>query len=564
MVVYKKYFFRVLFFVLILNFSFSYGQSEIDTLQKKSFDELFDLYNNSSNSSKRKELIDSYVNKAKKENNIEKLMTGYQIYTILHSDKRVLIYSDSIIKLSKPLNSHFNTSSAYQVKGEFYYNIKNFIKALNYFILAKEYAIKADNKYSMFYVNLSIGIIKDLIGEHSEALKIHKKNYKLAKKHIKYKDNDSYLQSIYAIAFSFNHMKETDSAFYYNKFGTEESIKLNNNTTSNYFVLNQGITHYHKKEYRSTIDSVQKVVKFLKEINDDSNLSEAYFYLGKSYDQEKNKQKALLYFKKVDTIFEKEKYLLPEIRESYEYIIKHYKNTNNLTNQLIYINKLIKLDSVLHLNELYLNKKIIKEYDIPILISEKEKIINVLKNKTSAFNIAFWVISAFVLLLIISLIIQYKKKKLYKKRFEDIIHTTATATATTTTTTTTNSIELPKETIDDVLDKLNSFEKKNKYLNHGISLYSLSKEFETNSKYLSKIINHYKNQSFPNYINTLRIEYIIHKIKTDLTIRKFTIKAISEEGGFSNSESFSKAFYKVKGVKPSYFLRELEKINRNN
>jgi AraC-like DNA-binding protein len=558
---YKKYFFRVLFFVLILNFSFSYGQRGRDTLQKKSFDELFDLYNNSSNSSKRKELIDSYVNKAKKENNIEKLMTGYQIYTILHSDKRVLIYSDSIIKLSKPLNSHFNTSSAYQVKGEFYYNIKNFIKALNYFILAKEYAIKADNKYSMFYVNLSIGIIKDLIGEHSEALKIHKKNYKLAKKYIKYKDNDSYLHSIYAIAFSFNHMKETDSAFYYNKFGTEESIKLNNNTTSNYFVLNQGITHYHKKEYRSAIDSIQKVVKFLKKINDDSNLSEAYFYLGKSYDQEKNKQKALLYFKKVDTIFEKEKYLLPEIRESYEYIIKHYKNTNNLTNQLIYINKLIKLDSVLHLNELYLNKKIIKEYDIPILISEKEKIINVLKNKTSAFNIAFWVISAFVLLLIISLIIQYKKKKLYKKRFEYIIHTNNNNNNNNNTA---NSIELPKETIDDVLNKLNSFEKNNKYLNNNITLNSLSKEFETNSNYLSKIINHYKNQSFPNYLNTLRIEYIIYKIKTDLTIRKFTIKAIAEEAGFSNSESFSKAFYKINGVKPSYFLRELEKINRNN
>ena len=37
MVGYKKYFFRALFIVLILNFSVSYGQSKMDTLQKNNF-----------------------------------------------------------------------------------------------------------------------------------------------------------------------------------------------------------------------------------------------------------------------------------------------------------------------------------------------------------------------------------------------------------------------------------------------------------------------------------------------------------------------------------------------
>jgi hypothetical protein len=34
---YKKYFFSILFIVLILIFSFSYGQRKIDTLQKNNF-----------------------------------------------------------------------------------------------------------------------------------------------------------------------------------------------------------------------------------------------------------------------------------------------------------------------------------------------------------------------------------------------------------------------------------------------------------------------------------------------------------------------------------------------
>jgi YesN/AraC family two-component response regulator len=72
------------------------------------------------------------------------------------------------------------------------------------------------------------------------------------------------------------------------------------------------------------------------------------------------------------------------------------------------------------------------------------------------------------------------------------------------------------------------------------------------------VINHYKKLSFSNYLNLLRVNYFIDLAKRDPNIRKFTIKAIANDVGFSNSESFSKAFYKHKGIKPSYFLKELE------
>ncbi|MDE1205393.1 helix-turn-helix domain-containing protein [Tenacibaculum sp. LAR 2:5] len=77
--------------------------------------------------------------------------------------------------------------------------------------------------------------------------------------------------------------------------------------------------------------------------------------------------------------------------------------------------------------------------------------------------------------------------------------------------------------------------------------------------YLSKIINHFKKESFSNYLNNLRIEYIVHRLKEDKVLRKFTIRTIADEAGFNNAESFSKAFFKAKGIKPSYFLKELEK-----
>ncbi|QTD36723.1 AraC family transcriptional regulator [Polaribacter batillariae] len=85
-----------------------------------------------------------------------------------------------------------------------------------------------------------------------------------------------------------------------------------------------------------------------------------------------------------------------------------------------------------------------------------------------------------------------------------------------------------------------------------------AKDLNSNTNYLSKIINHYKGLSFSNYLNTLRINFIISELKVNSLYRKFTIKAIAEEAGFNNPESFSKAFYKITNVKPSFFMKQLE------
>ncbi|MDC1161920.1 AraC family transcriptional regulator [Tenacibaculum sp.] len=558
---YKNECFVLLF---LLNSIFCIGQTYVDTISASNFEELFELFNNEFESDKREEILNFYIKKAKKEENVEELMSGYQLKGIMNENENALVYSDSIIELSRPIDSHFNTSSAYQRKGEFYYDKRNFVKALDNFIKAKEYAIKDGSKHLIFYNSLSIGIIKDLIGEHEDALKIHKENFELGEKYIKNNDNDTYLQSIYAIAFSFNHLNEIDSASYYNKFGITEAIEMDNNSTSNYFVLNQGITHYLNKDFNTAIDSLSKSINFFKINEDKSSLAEAYFYIGESYAKNNNEAKALTFFKKLDTVFQEKQHLFPGIRKGYEYLIKYYKKENNLSNQLEYINKLIRLDSISHLNKMYLNKKIITEYDVPILVSEKERIIDVMKRKTSNFSRILIIISILVILLVIVLVVQYNKNKVYKKRFEETLNEVKLDEKNTVKSNTPVEINIPQNIIDSVSEGLREFEEKNKFISSKITLNSLAKELKTNTNYLSKIINHHKSTSFSNYLNTLRIEYIIKILKKDSVIRRYTIKAIAIEAGFNNSESFSKAFYKVKGIKPSYFLRKLEKVYEDN
>ncbi len=119
--------------------------------------------------------------------------------------------------------------------------------------------------------------------------------------------------------------------------------------------------------------------------------------------------------------------------------------------------------------------------------------------------------------------------------------------------------QLSSQTIQTILKDLSSFEIKQDFLNNNITLVYLALKLKTNSKYLSKTINLHKKKSFSQYINDLRIEYLIEKLKTDKTFTNYTIKAIGKEIGFNTSNAFSKAFFKKAGMHPSQYIKELNR-----
>lgn len=555
----EKYRF-IVFWVVFFSFFNAYCQKEInDDLKLKSFDELFEFHNNESDFIKRKQIINIWIFKAKKEKNISKLMTGYQIAAVSYKKKKEkLFYSDSILNLSLDNEKfNYNTGSAYVLKGEYYYSLRDFNQALNNFINARAYA---NNKFLKYNVEAKISIIKNRIGENEEALVIQKKNYLFAKKHIRNVNVHAYLNSIYALSNTFNSLRVLDSAYYYNNLGLTESLKNKSFKRYYLFLLNQGTTDYLNAYYLKAIDSLKKTAIYFKKIKDHPNLSETYYYLGSSYAKINAIDSAIVYYKKVDTLFVKNKDLLPEIRGSYEFLINYYKSRENFESQLTYLNQLIKLDSILYTNEIRINKKIVKEYDIPKMVNEKNTIISKLKKNSERIKNSLIILSILVLMLLVGFLYQNRKRKLYKKRFDKILEDKITIMSKPKLGESKN-LKISKEIVDDILSSLDGFEKNNEYIDSKITLQSLSKSLNTNTNYLSKVINQYKESSFTNYINNLRIGYAIHELKTNPVFLKYTIKAISSEVGFKTSESFSKAFYLKVGIKPSYFVKELHKIN---
>lgn len=109
-----------------------------------------------------------------------------------------------------------------------------------------------------------------------------------------------------------------------------------------------------------------------------------------------------------------------------------------------------------------------------------------------------------------------------------------------------------------ILKRLETFEKSEKFLRKDLTVSLLAGQLNTNSKYLSEIIKNNKSQSFSNYINNLKINYILLKLYNEPKYRGYKISYLAEACGYASSQVFVLAFKKITGVTPSYFIQNLE------
>lgn len=535
--------------------------------QQLSTDELFELYENADSKEKKIEFAKAFLKQSKKENNKKRIITGYYLLAYENKNDLRLAYLDSIIQLTKnkPIGHH--PAIAFNEKAKHLQKNGQFKRAIDNYILSNKFASFSNDKFLSFYNNFNIATIKRFIGEYQESINLFRKCLLfITKKVNKPQFHDSYLKTIVSLSNGYYELKKIDSAAYYNKLGVNKSIEYGNKEVYHHLCLNQGIVDFLKGKDEAALDSINKHKSYFFKKNDSINLSYIYFYSAKINSNRGLTKEAVSNYKKVDSLLSFREDLTPKFRSSYIFLINHFKKERNLKKQLLYVNKLVSFDSVINSKTNYLSKTIFKDYDIPNLKLEKEKIKKEMNQQSVSFRNQIFFILFLLLFAVIFLVFQYHKRKIYKQKFLNII--TEVNKKEDQPQNEKNiekeGLDIPQDIIKTVLQKLVYFEKDKKYLRKNITLNSLAKELDTNTAYLSKIINHYKKETFSTYLNNLKIEHIIAEIKTNPILRKFTIKAIADEACFNNPDSFSKAFYKLKGIKPSYFFKEINNLDKNN
>lgn len=498
----KKYISYFLLFIFIFLFG---------NLEAQSYDDLRKKYENlKENDEKALSTVSLLIAKAKKEKSNEELMHAYEdaVYYSSKNENKI-IYADSTIAIAKKTLNNDLISRSYLGKGIiYYYNLKRYKYALDEYLKAYEYSKKGNDNYQKNKV-------------------IEKANFLTNK----------------GLGFIERRGK--------NEFSLEKS----------YLLKCKGVLEFQNNDFNKAIQTFNQAIPILESNNDFAWASVVDFYIGKSYISLHNEDVAVAQFKKVDSIFQKHNFILPELRENYELLINYYRKHNDPKQELYYTKVLLKADGILTRDFTYLSSKIHREYDTQNLVDIQNKLEN--QNK--------WGLGMIILLCIIVSVLVYnvwkyyqnekKIKTKYKKLEDNLQHHIEQEPSSVPyeNISSQSKSTMSEEVYKDLQDKLEKFEKEKQFLEKGMTLNKLASIFETNSTYLSQFINETKSMNFSRYLGILRINYITQLMYENEKYLNYTIQSLSDECGIASRQNFSDLFQEINGLRPTEFIKKRKK-----
>ncbi|MGV0925918.1 MULTISPECIES: helix-turn-helix domain-containing protein [unclassified Empedobacter] len=127
-----------------------------------------------------------------------------------------------------------------------------------------------------------------------------------------------------------------------------------------------------------------------------------------------------------------------------------------------------------------------------------------------------------------------------------------------------NNLSISSKTENDLLRKLELFEKNKGFTKKDINLASLSKQFETNTKYLSEIIKTHRQKQFNSYLNELRVNYIVNRLQNEPKYINTKVSYLASDCGFASHSTFTTTFTQIMNESPSAFIKRIKEEQKNS
>lgn len=531
--------------------------SDKDSLRAYSYDLLYKKIRDSrSNHPLQTIYLEKFLEKAKSEKNKTELVEAYRFYIHYGSEKLRYNYADSMIWAAENSKDNSLIADANLAKAIAFYQEKKYKEALSNLVTASEIAEKTNNQYLLYKIRYQVGMVKYYLEYYDEAIDLFKNCIAF----FKYENARGYLNSLHALSLCHHRLGDIGLSSDLNNLGITEGVRLGNKNMESYFRHLEGINHFFRNNYNLAIKEINASLDGIQLNNDFASEAIAFFYLGKSYRELDKKDIALGYFTRVDEIFQEKQYLRHDLRETYEILINHYQSVNNTDLERYYVKQLLKADSILIENQKYLPFKIHKDFDNKELLTQK---VNAQKKEADASGWKiFFIWIAGILLLIITILIlrNIQKSRIYAKKFEEIMQGKQKEISMKTIKR--PILNISPEVVESIVKQLEKFEKGNKFLDQDITLAKLSMMFNFNSKYISIIIHEYRGKAFSEYINDLKIDYLIESMKIDRKVRSYNNEALSELAGFTSIERFTRAFKSRTNMPTTVFVEKLNSLDR--
>ncbi|MBI9064355.1 MAG: tetratricopeptide repeat protein [Marinilabiliaceae bacterium] len=347
---------------------------------------------------------------------------------------------------------------------------------------------------------------------------------------------------------------------------------------------NLGVLHKRQKHYQLALKNYEEILTINQTIKNNAiegntfnNISQVYTAQGKYELALKSLQKALKAYQQHSEQDLREAYLnmsgIYELKQDYKNAYKWHVRYKEHSDSIFDLQKFKEMEELL----------VKYESDKKALLIDQMKVESERNHATIMKNrIIIGGVSLFAIVLLISTIAirrqnQLKIKSYHQlvKKSEELAQINAAKrqqalkieTPAIITNETNEKIHdkgiVPEAVRLKVLEHFNQLITEDKlYTNTDLTITQVAKQFETNTKYLSQIINETFECNFSNFINQLRIEEAQYLLK-DHKNNALTLEVIGQMAGFKSKSVFNTSFKRITGVTPSFYKKQIQNTENN-
>lgn len=568
-------YYLLLFFTVTFVFS-SFSKTE-EKLSQLPFDAIRDSIHKYKFSDRPKAIkaAEAYILKGKREKNKTEEWLGMESIALIYV--RFRLYKEANEQAEKTLEFAKNNNlpklemRSLSLLGDLQKAVTTVDKQLFYYSKLLQLAKAHNNEMYRETALNKIAAVQDFSGNTGKAINTYKKslayyqNKPLDSNFNQIKKNSSIISIYSSLAISHLKLNQLDSAKLYStnikKFKEKE---LDTCYAAYKYTIDAEIA-YKEKRFKDARQNYEKAYAVCPSEYDLIQLNKAYA-LGKIEVGEKNYPEAIGILQKA-----LDDYQVTAVEEGfmgdyYDKLAEAYKNTGNFERASYYFEKYLSTQAEFSQLKENARESFIKKEraafkkDFDALVSEKEE-------NQANLNSLLLGGSMIILGLLFLLLKFYRNKKSDEVKFETLLAKIEAAQSPGDIIDTKgeeleekNIIEVPEETKQQILEGLKKLEKQEYFLKQECNSYNVARKIGTNTSYLSKVINNYYGKNFNTYINDLRINYAITRLKNDAIFRSYSIQSISEEMGYKSADSFTKYFKKDTGLNPSFYIKEIKNI----
>ena len=428
--------------------------------------------------------------------------------------------------------------------GLIHINIGNLGKAAEMFYHANKVAKRNqldrfvfETKMNIGYVNLDENKITSSIKTFKEGISYVETNNLIEKEPNTYLNQYIILHTL--IAKAYNRAQLLDSALVYNTkaLAINEKYRKNKRSRAN-SLIQKGEIYQQKKAFSKAFESFEEAKKLFIIEQNETQVSNILYHIATCYYEKKSYKEVLSVVEDLEirkhsnNVSDDDYSKILELTRNTHLELKEYKKaslyTTKLENHKASKNSRKDKEHKRYLNTIYNYEELEGNFQ-----EEKHK-----------KSVQFYAMLVLILIIVGVLgIISYKLRQATKKKIAVKKGSSQPL--------------IDDKTVADILKKLKKLEESQFYLNPKYNLYATAKKIETNTTYLSTILNVHQKMTFTEYINALRITYAIDRLQTDEQFRHYTVKAIAKEVGYKSHSPFSRAFKAKTGLNPSEYIKNL-------